>query len=285
MSVQGMTWALAQRIVKEPTARHVLLCLANYVGSKGEGAFPSVATLAEDTGLSTRTVQNKLRELEAMQVIQRGNQDLVAAYIRRADQRPVCYDMDLSRGAPASPRVEHSEDQSRDERAAPRDERGEFDDATGCSSRRHGVNLTTSRGERAAPDPSLNRQGTVNEPKGVRKRSPGFDPMSVELPDWLDADLWGRWVRHRVQIRKPLTEEAAKQQIRDLAGFKEQGHTPEAVITHAIGKSWQGLFAPNGAAAGGSPRSGKFNPTAHVNRNRTRAHGGNDYDDGRTIDA
>ncbi|MNV89694.1 hypothetical protein D3C71_1840100 [compost metagenome] len=106
--------------------------------------------------------------------------------------------------------------------------------------------------------------------------------MCLELPDWLDADLWGRWVRHRVQIRKPLTEEAAKQQIRDLAGFKQQGHTPEAVITHAIGKSWQGLFAPSGAAPGGAPRPGKFNPTDYVNRNRTQ--GGNDYDDGRTID-
>ncbi|WP_220808592.1 helix-turn-helix domain-containing protein, partial [Delftia sp. UME58] len=218
MSVQGMTWALAQRIVKDPTARHVLLCLANYAGAKGEGAFPSVATLAEDTGLSNRTVQTKLRELEALQVIQRGNQDLVAAYIRRADQRPVCYDIDLSRGAVAAPRVEHSEGQTRGEPAAPRNERGESDDVTGCSSRRHGVNLTTSRGERAAPEPSLNRQGTINEPKGVRKRSPGFDPMSVELPDWLDADLWGRWVRHRVQIRKPLTEEAAKQQVMDLDG-------------------------------------------------------------------
>lgn len=282
MSVQGMTWALAQRIVKDPTARHVLLCLANYAGAKGEGAFPSVATLAEDTGLSNRTVQTKLRELEALQVIQRGNQDLVAAYIRRADQRPVCYDIDLSRGAVAAPRVEHSDVQTRDEAAAPRDERGESDDATGCSSRRHGVNLTTSRGERAAPEPSLNRQGTVNEPKGVRKRSPGFNPMSVELPDWLDADLWGRWVRHRVQIRKPLTEEAAKQQVKDLDGYRKQGHTPEAVITHAIGKSWQGLFAPSGAATGGAPRPSKFNPTDYVNRNRNQ--GGHDYDDGRTID-
>ena len=285
MSVQAMTWALAQRVVTEASARHVLLCLANYAGPKGEGAFPSVATLAEDTGLSTRTVQNKLRELETQKVIQRGNQDLVKAYIRRADQRPVCYDIDLSRGAPVSPRVEHSKDDERGEPAAPRNERGESDDATGCSSRRHGVNLTTSRGERAAPEPSLNRQGTVNEPKGVRKRSPGFDPMSVELPDWLDAELWGRWVRHRVQIRKPLTEEAAKQQVTDLDGYRKQGHTPEAVITHAIGKSWQGLFAPSGAAIGGAPRPGKFNPTAHVNRNRTRAQGGMDYDDGRTIDA
>lgn len=282
MSVQGMTWALAQRIVKDPTARHVLLCLANYAGPKGEGAFPSVATLAEDTGLSSRTVQNKLRELEALQIIQRGNQDLVAAYIRRADQRPVCYDMDLSRGAPASPRVEHSGDQQRGVPAAPRNERGESDDTTGCSSRHDGVNLTTPRGEPAAPDPSLNRQGTINKPKGVRKRSPGFDPLTVELPVWLDAELWGRWVRHRVQLRKPLTEEAARQQVKDLATFRQQGHTPAAVIENAIGKSWQGLFAPSGTAAGGAQRPGKFNPTDYVNRNRTQ--GGPDYDDGRTID-
>ncbi|MEN5158946.1 helix-turn-helix domain-containing protein [Achromobacter spanius] len=283
MSVQAMTWALAQRVVTEASARHVLLCLANYAGPKGEGAFPSVATLAEDTGLSTRTVQNKLRELETQKVIQRGNQDLVKAYIRRADQRPVCYDIDLSRGAPVSPRVEHSKDEERGEPAAPRNERGESDDVTGCSSRRHGVNLTTSRGEPAAPEPSLNHQGTVNEPKGARKRSQGFDAMTLELPDWLDAELWGRWVRHRVQIRKPLTEEAAKQQVEDLAGYRQQGHTPDSVIKNAIGKSWQGLFAPNGAAAGGAPRTGKFNPTQYVNRNRNQ--GGTGYDDGRTIDA
>lgn len=282
MSVQGMTWALAQKIVKDPTARHVLLCLANYVGPTGQGAFPSVATLADDTGLSSRTVQNKLRELETMKVIERGNQDLVAAYIRRADQRPVCYDMDLSRGAPAAPRVEHSENQARGEPAAPRTERGESDDTTGCSSRHDGVNLTTSRGEPAAPDPSLNHQGTVIKPKGARKRSPGFDPMTVELPDWLDTELWGRWVRHRVQLRKPLTEEAARQQVKDLAGFRKQGHTPEAVIANAIGKSWQGLFEPKGGA-GGVSQHGKFNPTAHVNRGRTS--GANGYDDDRTIDA
>lgn len=50
-------------------------------------------------------------------------------------------------------------------------------------------------------------------------------------------------MRYRVQIRKPLTEEAAKQQVTDLDGYRKQGHTPEAVITHAIGKSWQGLEA------------------------------------------
>ena len=46
MSVQAMTWALEQQEVGEPHARHVLLCLANYAGSAGRGAFPSAATLS-----------------------------------------------------------------------------------------------------------------------------------------------------------------------------------------------------------------------------------------------
>ncbi len=282
MSIQAMTWALEQRVVTEPSARHVLLCLANYAGPRGEGAFPAVSTLVNDTGLSVRTVQKRLRELESQQVIRLGNQNLVRAHIRRADQRPVCYDIDLSRGAAVAPRVEHSEDQARGATDAPRIERGASDDATGCILRRDGVQLTTSRGAAAAPEPSLNRQGTVKEHKGERKRSPRFDPMCLELPEWLDVELWGRWARHRAEIRKPLTEEAAKQQIRDLDAYRGQGHTPETVIENAIGKSWQGLFPPKDAATGGTASSGKFNPTQYVNRNRK--HGANDDDDGRTFE-
>lgn len=270
MSVQAMTWALAQRIVTEATARHVLLCLANYAGPDGKGAFPSVETLAIDTGLSIRTVQYKLEALEAQQVITRGNQDIVKAYIRRGDRRPVCYDIDISRGAAD----------------APRSERGANDDSTGCKPQQNGVQMTTERGAPAAPNPSLNHQGTVKEPKGARKRSPGFDALNIELPEWLDRSDWEVWVAHRKEIGKPLTEQAVKQQLASLAEYRAQGWKPATVIRHCVNGSYQGLFKPpgtppNGAGAAGGGRPGKFNPTEYVNRNR--AQGGNDYDDGRTI--
>lgn len=143
-----MTWALAipKASLDNPAARHVLLCLANYAGSDGRGAFPSAGTLSEDTGLSERTVRLKLVELEKAGWIAEGNQAIAAAYIDRRDRRPVVYDLLLKRGASA----------------APRKERG-ADNRTGCSSQQNGVQENAERGAAAAPNPSLNHQGTEEQ--------------------------------------------------------------------------------------------------------------------------
>lgn len=129
-----MTWALEQQRVTDAPARHVLLCLANYAGPDGCGAFPSTATLARDTGLSERTVRAKLDALQAMGLIRPGNAAIVAAYIDRADRRPSCYDLliGVQQMHPAG--------------------------GTGCSSRTNGVQLTTPRGAGAAPNPSINQE-------------------------------------------------------------------------------------------------------------------------------
>ncbi|MBM3106166.1 helix-turn-helix domain-containing protein [Pseudomonas sp. V1] len=143
-----MTWALAipKAALDNPAARHVLLCLANYAGSDGRGAFPSAGTLSEDTGLSERTVRLKLDELEKAGWIAEGNQAIAAAYIDRRDRRPVVYDLQLKRGA----------------NAAPRKERG-ADNRTGCSSQQNGVQENAERGAAAAPNPSLNHQVTEEQ--------------------------------------------------------------------------------------------------------------------------
>ncbi|MDG4274008.1 helix-turn-helix domain-containing protein, partial [Pseudomonas aeruginosa] len=121
MSVQAMTWALEQQVVTDAAMRHVLLCLANYANEAGKGAFPSIATLSSDTGLSERTVQYKLRSLEEAGVIRRGNQAIAAAYISHRDRLPMVYDLSMERGAPVAP--------------------GADDNVTGCKPRRNGVQL------------------------------------------------------------------------------------------------------------------------------------------------
>lgn len=143
-----MSWALAlpKASLENPAARHVLLCLANYAGSDGRGAFPSALTLSADTGLSERTVRLKLDELEQGGFISEGNQAIAAAYIDRRDRRPVVYDLQLKRGA----------------NAAPRKERG-ADDRTGCSSQQNGVQENAERGAAAAPNTPLNHQGTEEQ--------------------------------------------------------------------------------------------------------------------------
>lgn len=143
-----MSWALSlpTESLKDSSARHVLLCLANYAGSNGAGAFPSASTLAQDTGLSERTVRYKLDDLEKVGLIQKGNQAIAAVHIDRHDRRPVVYDLQLSRGA----------------NPAPRTKRG-ADGVTGCNSQQNGVQPETERGAAAAPNPSLNHQVTEEQ--------------------------------------------------------------------------------------------------------------------------
>lgn len=138
-----MSWALSLPVqtLKDSSARHVLLCLANYAGSNGAGAFPSASTLAQDTGLSERTVRYKLDDLEQSGLIKKGNQAIAAVHIDRHDRRPVVYDLQIFRGA----------------NPAPRAKRG-ADDAAGCSSQQIGVQTGTERGAAAAPNTSLNHQ-------------------------------------------------------------------------------------------------------------------------------
>jgi hypothetical protein len=137
-----MTWALAipKASLENPAARHVLLCLANYAGSDGRGAFPSAGTLSQDTGLSERTVRLKLDELSVGGWIVEGNQAIAAAYIDRRDRRPVVYDLQLKRGAFAAPRYERGEGKR-----------------TRCSSQQNGVQENAERGAAAAPNTSINQ--------------------------------------------------------------------------------------------------------------------------------
>ncbi|WP_063802645.1 helix-turn-helix domain-containing protein [Burkholderia cepacia] len=152
MSVQAMTWAIEQQDIRDATARHVLLCLANYADADGKAAFPSTSRLEADTGLSESTIRRKLDVLEELGLIQKGNQAIVAAYIDRGDRRPVCYDMVIKKRGVV---------------VTPGDERGVTVTGTGCHGDGNGVSLTSERGVTVTPNPSL----TINKPSMNRSRS------------------------------------------------------------------------------------------------------------------
>ncbi|VWC75551.1 hypothetical protein BCO18175_02335 [Burkholderia contaminans] len=152
MSVQAMTWAIEQQDIRDATARHVLLCLANYADADGKAAFPSTSRLESDTGLSESTIRRKLDVLEELGLIQKGNQAIVAAYIDRGDRRPVCYDMMMKKRGVV---------------VTPGDERGVTVTGTGCRGDSNGVSLTSERGVTVTPNPSL----TINKPSKNRSRS------------------------------------------------------------------------------------------------------------------
>lgn len=155
MSVQAVSWALEQQVVQGPTARLVLICLANYAGEDGRNAFPSVKRLSEHTGLSRKSVQANLRKLEEIGIIEKGDQEIVEAHIKRGDRRPTNYNLPIKRGVTD----------------APRDERGVDEDLNGAY-------LTTQRGVPATPDPS---GSVIEEPSHTR---PDKQSLDDEFETW-----------------------------------------------------------------------------------------------------
>lgn len=80
--------------------------------------------------------------------------------------------------------------------------------------------------------------------EGASKKTRGFDASLIELPNWLDRDAWQRWARDRKQRGKPITEDAARLQVKKLAEHLAAGYAPETVIDNAIENGWQGLYEP-----------------------------------------
>ncbi|AZW14227.1 hypothetical protein CS344_20145 [Bordetella bronchiseptica] len=90
-------------------------------------------------------------------------------------------------------------------------------------------------------------------PPTPRKRGSGFDASSIELPAWLDLVDWQSWVADRKARKKPITEEGARRQLKQLADYRADGHQPADVIANSIAGGYQGLFPPRGQIRASPP--------------------------------
>ena len=227
MSVQAMAWALEQQVVIDPTARHVLLVLANYAGKTGRSAYPSVGTLARESGLSERTVQTKLKQLVLLGIISFGNQEIAAVDLngrpRHPGYRVNVYDLNLgmkSRGEGAAPLSGESDGT----------ERVNLTDAAG-------VNLMQSRGEGAAPDPRAKASKSFEAPSkglsvnaqevGALARTIDFESVDVPSELGLDPKTVEDFIAHRLEIERikglPLTTMGWQEVVQKLKVLWEQG--------------------------------------------------------------
>lgn len=213
-----MAWALTQQVVMDPPARFVLVCLANYAGENGQGAFPSADTLSKHTGLALRTVRLKLAQLEEAGVIEKGNQAIAAAYIARADRRPVVYNLVNIRGASCAPRP-----------------------ATGCSSQPNGVQLTTERGAAGAPDTrALILKGSKAP---AVKLADALPALPVWLNDEKGAKAWDDFLDNRKKQRAVPTAHAVDLIYKTLDELRGQGNDPVAVLERSTKNGWRDVFA------------------------------------------
>lgn len=93
MSTRALTWAINDAPVPDPVSHLILIVLADYAHDDGTRAFPSQAKIAHKISASVRTVGYRLRKLEALGLIRRGDQSFVEQY--RADRRPTVWDLNL----------------------------------------------------------------------------------------------------------------------------------------------------------------------------------------------
>ena len=83
--------------------------------------------------------------------------------------------------------------------------------------------------------------------KSAKKdRAARFDPLSIPVPEWLDASSWSEWVAYRQQSGKAIkTELTVTKAFSLLKQCLDEGHDPVAVINASIANGYQGLFKPN----------------------------------------
>lgn len=106
------------------------------------------------------------------------------------------------------------------------------------------------------PKPSPVGRAETGGGEPVKKnRAEKFNPLNVELPDWLPATLWAEWVKFRRALGKPVkTPQGATGAVRKLDDYRQQGILPEVVIRHSIANEYRGLFAPDSGS--GKPPGG-----------------------------
>lgn len=92
---------------------------------------------------------------------------------------------------------------------------------------------TTSRPQK---NKERNKEDKIKKP--IKKKT-GFDPLNITLPENVSEELWSMWVKHRIEINKPLTEQAVTQQLKKLVSYGDEA--PEAIST-AIQSQWSTFF-------------------------------------------
>jgi hypothetical protein len=83
-----------------------------------------------------------------------------------------------------------------------------------------------------------------------RVRDPKFDPLTLEVPESIRTpefvEAWGRWVRHRIEIKSPLQRSTAEEQLRTFAVWGLEKSL--RMVNHTILMGWRGLREPDVAA-------------------------------------
>lgn len=231
-----------------PTTRLTLLVLACYMNEFGEGAFPSIDTLAEKTGLDRKTVIKHLKISRTGDWIGRKlhgytNQGWKRfEYFIKWPDKPAKSSGDQG-GVPAPP--PQPEDQKGGE---PRTPPSHGENVVEPESKGGGTESKKAV-EESHPitpviTPSITPVGAAEEiqsspPQKKKKAKPKKEPKPKEpLPAGLHIPSWNRWLEHRKKLHlKPYTTNGIAKKLAALPHDRQI-----KCVEDSIDLNYQGIF-------------------------------------------
>lgn len=77
----------------------------------------------------------------------------------------------------------------------------------------------------------------------------------IELPAWIDWEVWNAYLEMRKKKRAAPTDRALKGILTQLGIFRNKGHDPNAILDTSIRSNWTDVYEPKTGASNGNRNS------------------------------
>lgn len=96
----------------------------------------------------------------------------------------------------------------------------------------------------ATEQPATEKPKAPAKKKTAKKTEVKFNPLEVNLPDYVDTEMWAGYHQMRADIKKAATEYACKLILKDFEQWHAKGLDVNASLKKSIVGKWAGVFEP-----------------------------------------
>ncbi len=213
--------------IEDSTTKLTLMALADFSDDEGY-CYPSYEVLAKKISKSKRTAIRAVEKLTELGFLQKEKRELKDG-TSSANLYKILSEKD--RVTQTHPRVTNEK-----ERVTSMTLPSDTDDTprvtsmTPCSDKGvTPINITTNRTvSRTIKEPSINP----------------LPPKGVSLPDFIDPNLWQKYLAYKKERREKLSTEGIEMKFSEWAKWANEGIDVNACIREAMRNEWQGVFKP-----------------------------------------
>lgn len=231
--------------IDDSTAKLTLMALADFSDDEGY-CYPSYEVLAKKISKSKRTAIRAVEKLTELGFLQKEKRELndgtsrtnlykIVSENERVTQTPP---MMTSEKETVTSMTSHSD--TDDTRAVTNVSLHSDKGVTP-------INITTNRTvSRTIKEPSINP----------------LPPEGVSLPDFIDPNLWQKYLAYKKERREKLSTEGIEMKFSEWAKWANDGIDVNACIREAMANEWQGVFRPKTQGGSGCnvPNNAATNP-------------------------